>query len=585
MTTIDSIHSLAFSIQAKPGVYALLLGSGLSSAAQIPTGWEITLDLIRKLAAVRNESCDPDPEFWFTEKYGQAPDYSKILEQIARTPAQRQQLLQSYFEPSVQEREKDLKQPTAAHRSIAELAAQGFFKVIVTTNFDRLLEMALADAGVVPTVLSSPDDVRGATPLIHSGCCVFKLHGDYLDTRIRNTPNELDEYPEEFDQLLDRIIDEFGLIVCGWSAEWDTALRNAIERALSHRYTTYWALFGEATDRAKRLIDCRQAQTISIIDADDFFKTIQENVESLQEISRPHPLSTEAAVANMKRYLPEQKHRINLSDLIDEVVEGVISNTSGESFSVQSHPSVNTETITARLRAYEASCTTLIAMAAVGGRWANDEHIDLWQRALYRLSEASSRSGIILWLNLQRYPATLLLYALGIGAIEGNKLDFIGQLFSTELPSQDTESNRSVPLLAPAVLFDFKHQQMQLLEGMERRRTPISDWLHENLRQSMADIIPSDTKYALTFDKFEVLVALNYGHQWKQEFGEFVAPLGAFLHRSQNRQKIFDEIKESISRYGEDSPLVLADIFGNDSATCLENLDGLSSRISKTPWH
>jgi hypothetical protein len=40
---------LAFSVYESKGVYALLLGSGLSRAANIPTGWEITLDLIRRI--------------------------------------------------------------------------------------------------------------------------------------------------------------------------------------------------------------------------------------------------------------------------------------------------------------------------------------------------------------------------------------------------------------------------------------------------------------------------------------------------------------------------------------------------------
>jgi hypothetical protein len=38
---IDPLISLAFAIQSNKGVYALLLGSGVSRAAQIPTGWEI----------------------------------------------------------------------------------------------------------------------------------------------------------------------------------------------------------------------------------------------------------------------------------------------------------------------------------------------------------------------------------------------------------------------------------------------------------------------------------------------------------------------------------------------------------------
>ena len=275
---IDPVDSLAFSVQANPGVYALLLGSGVSRRAQIPTGWEITLDLIRKLAAATGDSAEPDPELWYRGKYHEVPDYSELIDGLAKTQAERQQLLRSYFEASQQEREESVKQPTAAHRAIASLVASGFIKVIITTNFDRLIEKALEDAGVAPAVLSSPDQVRGMLPLVHTPHCVIKVHGDYLDTRIRNTPSELDEYPDEFNQLLDRVFDEFGLIVCGWSADWDIALRELLYRATSRRFTTYWAVHGEASETAQRLMSHRRAQVIDIDDANNFFEGIQQKL-------------------------------------------------------------------------------------------------------------------------------------------------------------------------------------------------------------------------------------------------------------------------------------------------------------------
>ena len=237
---IDPIHSLAFSIQASPGVYAVLVGSGVSRAAGIPTGWEITLDLIRNLAKLHGEACDPDPpERWYKKKFEKDADYADLLKELANTPAERQQLLRGYYEPNDREGEK---KPTAAHRAIAALAAQKFIRIIITTNVDHLVETALRDEGIEPTVLSSPDQVQGALPLIHTPqCCVFKVHGDYLDTLIRNTPAELDQYPPGFNRLLNQIFDEFGLIVCGWSAKWDGALREAIYRAPSRRFTTYGA--------------------------------------------------------------------------------------------------------------------------------------------------------------------------------------------------------------------------------------------------------------------------------------------------------------------------------------------------------
>jgi SIR2-like domain len=471
---IDPVHSLAFSIQANRGVYAVLLGSGVSRAARIPTGWEITLDLIRKLAVLHGEVCEPDPALWYLTKFKKEADYSDLLDALTKTPAERQQLLRAYWEPNEREREEGAKQPTAAHRAIAALIAQGFIKVIITTNFDRLMEGALVDEGVVPTILSSRDQVHGALPLIHTQCCVFKVHGDYLDTRIRNTPTELAAYPTDFDQLLDRIFDEFGLVVCGWSADWDVALRNAMLRAPSRRLATYWAVRGESSNQAKRLIDHRSAQVVPIKDADTFFQSVQQNVDSLEEFSRPHPLSTNAAVASLKRYLTEPRYRIQLADLIDETVDRVIEATSTPAFAVQGGPAPTDASATSRVRGYEAACSSLVTMAPIGGFWAEEDHYYVWQRALERLSMVSG-GGCTLWLELQRYPATLLLYALGLGAVEAGRLKFLGRLFTTTVHRENREDLHAVQLLPPFCLFDRGGQVARFLEGMDRRHAPLND--------------------------------------------------------------------------------------------------------------
>lgn len=61
----DNINSIAFSIYSNKGIYALLLGSGISRNSGIPTGWEIVLDLIRKLAVLESADCEPNPDDWF----------------------------------------------------------------------------------------------------------------------------------------------------------------------------------------------------------------------------------------------------------------------------------------------------------------------------------------------------------------------------------------------------------------------------------------------------------------------------------------------------------------------------------------
>lgn len=587
---IDPTDSLAFSIQANRGVYAFLIGSGVSQAAQIPTGWDITLDLIRKLAAASGESAEPDPEKWYREKYDEPPDYSKLIDGLAKTQTERQQLLRPYFEPSDQERDENAKQPTTAHKAIAWLVAQGFVKVIITTNFDRLLEKALEEVDVEPVVIGSEEQVKGMVPLVHTQHCIFKLHGDYLDPRIRNTTSELSEYPDEFNQLLDQIFDEFGLVVCGWSGDWDAALRDAMFRALSRRFTTYWAAYGQPKDEAQRLISHRGAQVVDIESADKFFGTIQEKVASIEQFSQPHPLSTESAVASLKRYLPEPRYRIRLADLIEESVERVIEAVSTPLFDVNS-PGPNTETVTERVRAYEAACSTLLAMAATGGRWAEEAHYDNWRHALKRMTTLSHLSGELMWLGLQRYPATLVLYALGLGALSGNGLQLLGHLLSTEIPQADHATKTVSQLLPPhnifrgfSLRFGSSLKAMQMLEGMEGRPTPFSEWIQTAVWQYMSNIIFNSKQYDLAFDKLEILMALSYAFHddgKAEPWYRYWIPLGSFVYRSQTQIRILREIEESIATRQHESPFVRSGIFGDAPEECAESIQQFKEFVLK----
>ena len=57
---IDPRVSLAFAMHSNPGAYAALVGSGVSVGAGIPTGWQVVLDLISKLARALSESHGDD---------------------------------------------------------------------------------------------------------------------------------------------------------------------------------------------------------------------------------------------------------------------------------------------------------------------------------------------------------------------------------------------------------------------------------------------------------------------------------------------------------------------------------------------
>ena len=578
---IEPIISLAFSLHSHKGAYALLLGSGVSRSAGIPTGWEIVLDLIRKLARLRGENCEPEPEAWYKATFGEDAHYSKLLDSIAKSGAERQQLLKGYFEPTEEDRERGIKQPTAAHKAIAQLVSSGHIRVIVTTNFDRLIEKAVEAAGIVPVVISSPDAAEGAMPLTHSQCTVVKLHGDYLDTRAKNTVAELEHYDERISRLLDRVFEEFGVIICGWSGEWDTALRGAFERCSARRFTTYWAMRGQLGEVAKRLADHRQATTIQISDADSFFADLAGKVQALDDIERPHPLSAKVAVATLKRQLAADQ-RISIHDLVMAEVEKLHGGLSPTAFPVHGRSQTG-EDLLHRLQKYEALSEIVQSLIITGVYWGGG-YDDLWMKSLQRIGRPSGdiNGSSTLLVQARLYPAFLLLYSAGISAIAAEKYSILNLLLTKTKIRDDFGENIAVAKLCHTKVIGY--EWAKLLPGLERRRTPLNDRLYEVLRKPFAELLPDDIQYQRAFDRFEYLFALVYMDVNKGAW----APPGRYSWNSGSCYPgiwIVQEVDSEIKEFGNEWPPLKAGLFGGDMQRLEAARTSLHEFIGKLGWH
>ncbi len=532
----EPVLKLALSMHANPGVYALLIGSGVSKPAGIPTGWEIVLDLIRKVAAMEREKPTSELETWYQQRFGEAPDYSKLLDRLTTTSAERMALLRSYFEPTEEEREQSLKIPTSTHQAIATLAKHGYVRMILTTNFDRLIEMALEEAGIVPDVISSDDDLKGAMPYVHSRCVVVKLHGDYRDTRIKNTAEELANYSQELNGFLDRVFDEFGLLVCGWSGAWDTALSNAILRTPSRRFATFWLAKGEPAEEAKRIIQHRRAEVIHIESADQFFTELREKVESLQELDRFHPISTAVAVATVKRYLADSRHRIRLHDLVHEETERVYQELLSERFDTQNNK-ITKEVFQQHMREYEALIERPIAMLAALSYHDTGENAHLLTRCIEWLTQVPQQYGKVVLIELQYYPALLLTYAAGISALAARRFHNLAAILK-EPKYRDYRYNGIKPAIEMLNVWSvFTDYNWVPRQNAEHEYTPTNNYLYDLLRPTLHDYLPEDVGYEETFDTFEYLLALTY----LDIVSESYAPEGRFVWRYTVRSlRIFD---------------------------------------------
>jgi len=385
-------------------------------------------------------------------------------------------------------------------------------------------------------------------------------------------------------QRKNRIFDEYGLIVSGWSAEWDTALRAVVERCGSRRFTVYWTARRSLGDRAQKLITMRRAEVINIQDADSFFQELAEKVSAMDEISRPHPLSPKVAVASLKKYLVDDRYRISLHDLVMRETERIYMELADQNFPLVG-VALSKEVLLKRLQRYEALTEILIAMIVTGCYWGEKSHEYLWVKSLERIANpARSKSGTLLWLYLRLYPALLLLYAGGVAAISAGRYDIFSALL-TKARVRDENKDQ------PVVLSVYTGRVLgiddaQLLPGMESRYTPLSDHLYRVLRKALSEFLPDDVRYEYFFDRFEYLMALVLADLYHKQTENVLALPGRFAWRARQypQGSIMSEVDLEVKNTGRSWPPLRTGLFDGSVERFQSIKKMLDERISKLHW-
>lgn len=557
---IDPIDSLAFTLESNKGVYALLLGSGISFSAEIPTGEQITSELIRRLAHLKKQDCGSNPYAWYKRNFGEDPDYSILLCQLAKTQNDRYNMLKEFFEPSDEERQRGAKMPTLAHKAIAQLVSKGYIKVIITTNFDCLIEKALRDVEKSPIVISTRDLAENAFPIIHNtSCTIIKVNGDYLDPRIRNTYSELEKYDDSTNNLLDRVFDEFGLIICGWSAEWDIALRRAFERCKSHRFSTYWTDIREPNEKAKMLIDLRRANFITIKSADSFFHELAEKVIAIESYKRPHPISKQIAVARMKKYLANDTYRIELYDLLMQETGKLYE-------SLLNEHSLNEKILSymeldKKLHRFEYLTELVLAIVITGCYWGSNYHSTMWVKCIEQIANIPIKNGTEPW--LRQYPALLLFYGGGIASLANNQYGVFADLLMKPAILDGNVELSPVSALITDEIINTNEANRLFANYNFNTYTAFSNYLFQFFREPLRDFLIDDNQYGKCFDKFEYLVSLQHAYIRKKQGRNPWGPIGCFGWRRRGPLDLnigYDIEKEAMAS-GYDWPILRVGLF------------------------
>lgn len=198
------------------GNYVAWIGAGTSVEAKIKTAAQICEDLRKEMAKFAKPA---DEDEWARTELNwddMERRYSTCLKKYGSDASR-----VKYFRQLIQ----DLP-PVFSHHAVSLLMRAGFLKkTCLTTNFDKLIEIAFAQQGISECQSIRSDEEARFWRQEEDKYYVIKLHGDYDTHNILNTNDETVRIPEQLHGIGQTVLKQSGLIVVGSSGYEDSVIR------------------------------------------------------------------------------------------------------------------------------------------------------------------------------------------------------------------------------------------------------------------------------------------------------------------------------------------------------------------------
>ena len=292
----------------------------------------------------------------------------------------------------------------------------------------------------------------------------------------------------------------------------------------------------------------------------------------------------EAFLDQVKEYLAEDRHRIKLDTLATYTVRAALEQHNIEAFSVNAP--YNADAIRERLIRYETLTQSMQTLSIAVAYWGEQSHMPVLRKMISRYADhINQSSGNTVWLEMQWYPISLLLYVSSVAAIAAEKYDNLAAVLTAEVINQGSYSKQPcfIPAIEAMSELDGQNVFKQLFE--EQYLVPRSEYMYKLIQPVLDDALFLSKSYEYYFDKCEVFMALLYFDNMGGTEESGWGPPGRFAWKlRRGRSNAFsDMVKEAeISR--EAWGPVLAGLFGGSYDRFSKAATGYAKRMDNFSW-
>ena len=225
MTARDSIDAAAVWRQATAHGLVVLAGAGVSMGppSSLPGWTDINDAFLDNLGLLLARHTDGEVGYDIAHFVLERRDAAAVVQPDLQAQLAEESLSERYFglfEPL------DIETWNEGHAAIAALAATGLLRAVVTTNFDRLIELAIDAAGARATVYCGPEDFERLAAELDAGDApepgtvpVIKVHGSVgrAETMVDTLRQRVLGRPEALEAALAALFQRHATLVVGFS--------------------------------------------------------------------------------------------------------------------------------------------------------------------------------------------------------------------------------------------------------------------------------------------------------------------------------------------------------------------------------
>lgn len=269
-------------------------------------------------------------------------------------------------------------------------------------------------------------------------------------------------------------------------------------------------------------------------------------------------------IEKIKELVANDSLRIELYDLIVENLKQLISELESEHFSTNTEWSE--KEFKKRISKVEKLTDDLSSIQVLLSYWGSKEQKQNYLLALRRLANVNIKlHGRVIWIFLRWYPIVLLFYYSGVSAVAGNNYQKLFELVN-QIVISPTQSQNKVTLIQAITkaLSSPNGDPFELVCENKNLSAPRSEYLSKLLQVKINDLLFLNSEYESTFDRFEVLLAIEYAHQTTGESPDRVwGPVGRFAYTHYSSQPLNLIINEAENFRSSWAP-IKAGFFGGD---------------------